>query len=93
MVFGLIEKDVLCTTMTMTLTVGVDLVFSFRGVKGGDLPVGRTHAHIPTSSPIRPSHTGIVLAHEGGFRSRGEGGPRTHHVRRRSPMHWRPQGR
>ena len=40
-VFGLLEKDVLCATMTMTITLGVDLGFSFRGVKGGDLPVGR----------------------------------------------------
>ena len=26
-VFGLLEKDVLCATMTMTITMGVDLVF------------------------------------------------------------------
>ena len=28
------------------------LEFSLRGVKGGNLPVGRTHARNPTSSPI-----------------------------------------
>ena len=28
-VFGLMEKDVLCATMTMTITVGVDLGFSW----------------------------------------------------------------
>ena len=27
--FGLMEKDVLCATMTMTITVGVDLGFSW----------------------------------------------------------------
>ena len=28
-VFGLLEKDVLCATITMTVTVGVDLGFSW----------------------------------------------------------------
>ena len=27
--FGLVEKGVLCATMTMAVTVGVDLVFSW----------------------------------------------------------------
>ena len=29
MVFGLLEKDVLCATMAVTTTMGVDLVFSW----------------------------------------------------------------
>ena len=58
------------------------------GLRGGSARRKDTRAH-----PHIQSHTGIVPAHEGGFRPHGEGGPRTHHVRRRSPMHWRPQGR
>ena len=52
------------------------------GLRGGSARRKDTRAH-----PHIQSHTGIVPAHEGGFRSHGEGGPRTHHVRRRSPMH------
>ena len=30
-VFGLMEKDVLCATMTMTITLGVDVIWVFLG--------------------------------------------------------------
>ena len=83
-VFGLLEKDVLCATMAVTTTMGVDLFFSWvfllEGLRGGSARRKDTRAH-----PHIQSHTGIVPAHEGGFRPHGEGVPHAHHVRRRSP--------
>ena len=55
--------------------------YFLEGLRGGSARRKDTRAH-----PHIQSHTGIVPAHEGGFRPHGEGGPRTHHVRRRSPM-------
>ena len=64
-------------------------IFS-RGAKGGNLPVGRTHARNPTARPAVAQcllRRGDLL-----FRPHDEGGPYAHHVHRRSPTHLRHQG-